>query len=208
MSNVENIIITEKEFEKGKEWFEKAQNIRWIKSKADENTIAKEIEKYGSRIVVLGVENYENMLYEALSKVRRPALIARYGVGYDNIKTEICKSKNIFLVNTPNVLDRSVAEHAVALLLSLARNIPQVNKEFLKGDFPSRTGFELYGKSIGIAGFGNIGRKVASILGGGFSMPIYAYDIFPLESMSKKLNMEVEDFIRSFYIKKYFTEFY
>ena len=203
----EPVIITKNEYEKGKKWLKRAHGIEWITCGNEEKEISKKVHEHKVRIVVLGVRKYNSTLYDALLKNGEPTLIVRYGVGYDGIKVDICRQYSIFLVNTPHVLDESVAEHAIAILLAMARNIVYINSEFLKGNFTSKTGFELYGNTIGIAGFGNIGKKVASILCRAFAMDVYAYDIYPLKEQAYRYKKTIGEFIENYCLKGYFTDF-
>ena len=146
MLNDNFVVITKVEYRKGLQWFNKVPGVKWIISESDEEEIARQIEKHKAKIAVLGVEKYSKILYSAISKNAKPSLIVRYGVGYDGINLKLCRQNSIYLVNTPNVLDKSVAENTFALLLSLARNIVHTNREFIRGSFKPRTGFELNNK--------------------------------------------------------------
>ncbi|MFZ9755083.1 MAG: NAD(P)-dependent oxidoreductase [Bacteroidia bacterium] len=111
-------------------------------------------------------------------------LIARAGVGMDNIDLKHAGSKGIVVVNTPNASSRSVAELVFAHLFSVARylhesnrNMPQHGKEdFASMKKKASNGFELMGKKIGIVGFGRIGIEVAKMaIGLGMEVLIYDY---------------------------------
>jgi len=104
-------------------------------------------------------------------------IISRFGVGLDNIPLEAAKRRNIVVTNTPNANAVSVAEHAVAMLLSLAKYLQPFDKAVRTGgwnvrllDIPT----ELYGKTAGVIGMGHIGRLTADILHNGFQMNIIA----------------------------------
>lgn len=90
-------------------------------------------------------------------------LVVRAGVGLDNVDAVAAKAKGITVANTPNATSISVAEHAFALMLSLARHIPQGNHSTKAGGWERKSleGTELYNKTIGILGFGRIGQEVA-----------------------------------------------
>jgi D-3-phosphoglycerate dehydrogenase len=116
-------------------------------------------------------------------------LIARGGVGMDNIDVEYAKSKNIQVVNTPAASSLSVAELVIAHLFSMARFLHQSNRTMpVKGqqDFAQlkkaySKGIELTNKTIGIIGFGRIGQSV-SALGLGLGMKVLAYDPYISEA--------------------------
>jgi lactate dehydrogenase-like 2-hydroxyacid dehydrogenase len=94
-------------------------------------------------------------------------IIANSGVGVDSIDLEAAKSRNIIVTNTPGVLEDSVAELALGLMLALARSIPQADRYVRDGAwkekmYPLRN--ELRGKPVGIVGLGRIGKEIASRL--------------------------------------------
>ncbi len=206
----EPVVITKPEFQKGKSVFnEYSDTINWIPCEEVEEKVSETVEKSGARIVVLGVKKYENSIYSALSlnAGKRPALIARHGVGFDGINVERCRKYNIFVSITPDVLDQSVAEHAIALLLSLARGIPELDVRMRHGNFSRRIGFELHGKRLGIAGFGNIGRKVALIAARGFGMEVNIFDSRSLEELALPEKLDMKSYCSQYGIKEYFSDF-
>lgn len=103
--------------------------------------------------------------------------IATRSVGYDHIDIESCKEKNIVVANIPKYGGDTVAEHTFALILAIARKlIPSVERT-KKGDFSLEglTGFDLYGKTLGVLGTGHIGKKVIE-MGLCFGMKILAFN--------------------------------
>jgi glyoxylate reductase len=109
-------------------------------------------------------------------------IISNMAAGLDNIDLAAAKKRNIIVGNTPGVLTEAVAEHAVALLLALARRIVEgdsfMRKKKYKGWRPDLLlGKELQGKVLGIVGHGRIGCRVADILQKGFSMRALYYDV-------------------------------
>ena len=104
-------------------------------------------------------------------------LIARFGVGLDNIPTQAVKRRGITVTNTPNANSVSVAEHAVAMLLSLTKQLQPFDRAVRTGGWDVRLmnlPVELYGKTAGVIGIGHIGRLTADILHNGFKMNIIA----------------------------------
>ncbi len=104
-------------------------------------------------------------------------IIANYAVGFDNIDLPTAKSRNIFVTNTPNVLNEAVAEHAMALILAIARRIPESDRFVRAGKYTGwkadlLVGTELAGKTLGIVGLGRIGFQVAHHAANGFGMKI------------------------------------
>jgi len=105
-------------------------------------------------------------------------VIAKYGVGYDNINVAIAKNHGVQVTFTPGVLTKAVAELAMGLLLSTARNISAMDRLVRQGKWERITGTELSGKTLGIVGTGNIGREVAK-RAAAFDMNMIAYDVWP-----------------------------
>ncbi|MDD3804615.1 MAG: hydroxyacid dehydrogenase [bacterium] len=110
-------------------------------------------------------------------------LVIRGGVGVDNIDVEYAKSKNIEVKNTPAASSESVAELAIAHMLSLARALPIADKSMKEGKWEKKKfeGTELYKKTLGVIGLGRIGREAARIGFYGFSMNVLGYDPFVKE---------------------------
>ena len=206
----ESVIITESSYRKGRSVFDQYRDtVEWILTEGDEEIVARELKKSNARIAVLGVNPYRDSLYRALSENSRGdhALIARFGVGFDGIDTARCRELNIFVTITPGTLEQSVAEHTIALLLSVARNIPESNRKTREGAFGATPGFELKGRSLGIAGMGRIGRRVASIAAGGFCMKVYGFDCISVEEQAKLQGVSVERFLKDFGIELYTRDF-
>lgn len=105
-------------------------------------------------------------------------VIARTGIGADNIDLVAAAERGILAVNTPDAPSESTAEHAVALLLALSKRVVAGDRS-LRGDRFSRAqllGMELRGRVIGVIGFGRIGRRVAEICALGLGMRVLAFD--------------------------------
>jgi D-3-phosphoglycerate dehydrogenase len=104
--------------------------------------------------------------------------IARPGIGYDNVDVAAATARGIIVITTPDGPTESTAEHAVALLLALAKCVVAGDRRMRAGSFalPDHPGMELCGRTIGLVGFGRIGRRVATICGAGLGMRVLAYD--------------------------------
>ena len=121
-------------------------------------------------------------------------VIGRTGVGYDSVDVKTATAKGIPVVITPGANNRSVAEHAVAMMFALAKNLVEAQLEMCGGNWEIRgakKAFELEGKTVGIIGLGAIGRETAKICQG-CGMKIAAYDPF----MSRE---QVENFGAAYY---------
>jgi D-3-phosphoglycerate dehydrogenase len=127
-------------------------------------------------------------LIEAGSRLR---VIGRAGVGVDNVDVAAATKRGIVVVNAPQSNVVTAAEHTVAMLLALARNIPQAHMALVNGEWArSRfSGVELMDKTLGILGFGRIGQLVAE-RARGFGMRVMAYDPFVSEQRYRELGVE------------------
>jgi D-lactate dehydrogenase len=130
---------------------------------------------------------YSKLTSEILSKFKQLKLIATRSTGYDHIDLQFCKEKNIAVVNVPSYGAHTVAEHTFALLLALSRKIIPAVERTKQGDFNVNglQGFELYGKTLGVVGAGNIGKTVITIALG-FGMKVIAFTRTPDESLKQK----------------------
>jgi D-3-phosphoglycerate dehydrogenase len=102
-------------------------------------------------------------------------IISRYGAGVDRVDIPACTQKGIKVSNTPGANSIAVCELAFGLMLCCARNIPRLHAEVEKGQWPRNEGIELYGKTLGIAGLGAIGKNLAK-RAVAFGMNVIAYD--------------------------------
>lgn len=127
---------------------------------------------------------------KALKSADRLKVIARYGVGFDNVDLEAAKAQGITVTNTPGANSVSVAELALGLILALARQIPEAVDAVHQGKWPRYSGVSLEGKTVGILGLGAIGKKLARRLAG-FDCRILAYDPFADALFAKNNHIEL-----------------
>jgi Lactate dehydrogenase and related dehydrogenases len=150
-----------------------------------------DLENLDSELEVLSVFTQNKVDEKLLSNLPKLRLIACRSTGYDNIDAEAIKKRGITVTNTPAYGSSSVAEYTFALTLALSRNLPDVFRETYSNE-PDRLkeqGFDLFGKTIGVIGLGNIGKGVAQIAYG-FGMRILAYDIDEDEKLANWLKIE------------------
>jgi D-3-phosphoglycerate dehydrogenase / 2-oxoglutarate reductase len=116
---------------------------------------------------------------EIIESGQRLRVIGRAGVGIDNIDVDAATRKGIVVLNTPTGNTVSAAEHTIALMLALARNVPQANARLKSGKWERRelVGTELRSKTLGIVGLGNVGSEVAK-RAQAFEMDVITYDPF------------------------------
>jgi D-3-phosphoglycerate dehydrogenase len=131
---------------------------------------------------------------ELLDKATRLRAVGRAGVGVDNVDVAFATQRGIVVANAPQSNVVTAAEHTVALLLALARNIPQAHASLIAGrwDRSKYSGVELYDKTLGILGFGRIGQLVAQ-RAKAFGMKLIAFDPFVSAERFKDLGVEKAD---------------
>ncbi len=110
---------------------------------------------------IIGIEDLTEQILAKLAKLK---VISKYGVGLNNLDLNLLKKRNIRLGYTPGVNKQSVAELALTLMLIGLKKIQDNNIDIMNGNWSQEKGSELYGKNIGLLGFGNIGQKLASLL--------------------------------------------
>ena len=138
-------------------------------------------EKIGTFEVVV-VRSRTKMTRELVEKADKCQVIARVGVGLDNIDQEAAKEKNIRVINAVEGAITAVAELVIGLMLSMAREIPRADREIRNGNWIKKElmGTELKGKYLGIVGLGNIGKRLGR-LARALNMNIIGYDVVPID---------------------------
>ena len=145
---------------------------------------------YASLVVRSGVK----ISAPVIEAARQARIIARAGVGVDNIDVPAATRRGIIVVNSPGGNTLSTAEHTLAMLLALARKIPQANASLLAGkwDRKSFMGHQLTGKTLGIVGLGRIGSEVAR-RARGLEMNVQACDPFVSAELAGSLGVKLVD---------------
>ena len=128
---------------------------------------------------------------DLLAKADRLRVVARAGVGVDNVDVEAATRRGVVVANAPQSNVITAAEHTMALLLALARNVPQAHASLIGGawDRAKFSGVELHEKTLGIIGFGRIGQLVAH-RARGFGMRVIAFDAYLAEERFRELGVE------------------
>ena len=151
-------------------------------------------EKIGSFEVII-VRSRTKLVKELIEKADKCQIIARVGVGLDNIDQDSAKAKNIRVINAVEGAITAVAELVVGLMLSMAREIPRADREIRNGNWIKKElmGSELKGKYLGIVGLGNIGKRLGRIARA-LNMNIIGYDVVPIdEEFSKEVGLMKAD---------------
>ncbi|MDR7568902.1 MAG: NAD(P)-dependent oxidoreductase, partial [Armatimonadota bacterium] len=131
-------------------------------------------------------------VFQAADRLR---VVARAGVGTDNVDVEAATRAGVLVLNTPEASVRATAEHTLALLLALCRNIPQANAALREGEWARErfVGTELYGKTLGIVGLGRIGSEVAR-RAQAFGMRVIAHDPYLSDDRAAQLGVTLVPF--------------
>jgi D-3-phosphoglycerate dehydrogenase len=127
---------------------------------------------------------------EFIAAAPKLKIIARAGVGVDNVDLSAASARGIRVMNTPDGNTISTAEHTFGLMIALSRFIPQGHQSLKEGRWDRKlfTGVELRGKTLGVIGFGRIGRAVAS-RAKAFEMDVVAYDLYPNQAAADELGV-------------------
>ena len=128
---------------------------------------------------------------ELIGRATRLKVIGRAGVGVDNVDVEAATKRGIIVANAPQSNVITAAEHTVALMLALARNVPQAHSALTAGSWERSKwgGVEVYEKTLGLLGFGRIGQLVAQ-RAQGFGMHVTAYDPYVSSNRFRELGVE------------------
>lgn len=146
------------------------------------------------------IGDYHGMIVRSSTKVTAPILekannlqvIGRAGIGVDNIDVEAASRKGVIVMNTPTGNAVTTAEHTIAMMMAIARKIPQADASMKRGEWEKKrfTGVEIYNKILGVIGLGNIGSIVAD-RAQGLGMRVIAYDPFVTEEKAEKMRVEL-----------------
>jgi len=142
----------------------------------------------------LAIRSSTKVTKEVLDAATNLKVIGRAGIGVDNVDIPYASGKGIVVMNTPFGNSITTAEHAIAMIMALARQIPEANAQTQAGEWPKSgfMGVEVTGKTLGLIGAGNIGSIVAS-RALGLKMKVVAYDPFLTEDRAVELGVEKVD---------------
>src|SRR5262245_12187125 len=172
------VLVTEAEFRRARSSFAAAGELECVPVPGAEDALCDAIVHHGTRLVVVGSSPYRGRLYSTLP---RGGVIARFGVGYDNVDTAQATRAGLLCTNTPNVLQQSVAELTMFLIGMAARHLVSSVAGVRAGQWELREGLELEGKNLALLGCGAIASAVARIASAGFGMRVIGYARSPRE---------------------------
>jgi D-3-phosphoglycerate dehydrogenase / 2-oxoglutarate reductase len=141
--------------------------------------------------VLVRIKDFNHEMIQSAPNLK---IIAKHGVGVDNIDVAAATERKIPVTITSTANSDAVADHAMGFMLSLSRNLPKADADLKSGQFTRRehyTGFELGGKTVGIIGLGRIGTRVAKRCALGFGMNVIAYDPFIHSGYAEKHHAEL-----------------
>jgi D-3-phosphoglycerate dehydrogenase len=146
------------------------------------------------------IEDYDALMIRSGTQVTAPVIeaaqrlriIGRAGVGVDNVDVAAATRRGVLVVNSPEGNTIAAAEHALALMLSLSRHVPQAHASMMAGgwDRKSFVGNELYKKTLGVVGLGKIGSHVARVARA-MGMDVAAYDPFILPERAQQMQVRL-----------------
>ena len=139
------------------------------------------VERIHDAEVAVNIRSSSQFSQGVLEAAPRLRLISIWGTGTDNVDLRAAARRGIVVTNTPGVAAQSVAEHALALMLAAARNIPRLDGGVRAGEWRRGQSMELRGKTLGVMGLGAIGRALAR-LGQGIGMRVVAWTPHPAPS--------------------------
>lgn len=139
--------------------------------------------------LVAGVDTWNEEVFQLAPNLK---VIGRFGIGVDNIDLIAAKRHGIKVMNARAINSDSVAECTVGLILSVLRNINNLDKSTREGKWERYVGNTIRGKKIGLVGFGAIAQYTAKLLSA-FDTEIYAYDVYPNPEAANKLGVTMTD---------------
>src|SRR6476660_447364 len=171
--------------------------IELLKAQRDWNVIVSNPKEYAAHLPdadALVVRSAVQVTKEVLEKAPKLRVIGRAGVGVDNVDLDAATAAGVLVMNTPGGNAISVAEHTLALMLAMARHIPQANASTRAGKWEKKKfmGNELRGKTLGIVGLGSIGREVVK-RARAFEMRMVAHDPYITPKIAQDLGVELVD---------------
>ena len=190
------ILVSDPMSEKGLKILEEEKDIEVdVKTKLAEDELVKCIGDYDALLVRSGTKVTQKIIEGA----KNLKVVGRAGVGVDNVDIPSASKRGIIVMNTPGGNTISTAEHTMAMILALVRNIGPafISIREKRWDRKKFKGTELFGKTLGIIGLGRIGTEVAK-RALAFGMKIIAYDPFVSAEMAEKLDIEIEDLEKLF----------
>ena len=199
MNTLDKVAITSRSFSANKYLVEelRARYANITLNNSGKTLVGSELLEFldGQNKVIVGLENFDKNLIDQLPELK---VISKFGVGLNNIDLESMKEHSISLGFQPGTNKQSVAELALMHIFIALRKAPSSKEDICNNIWSQNKGHELFGKTIGIIGFGNIGQRLAELLEP-FKCKIVFYDgiEFSKEELVDKFPSRSEDFIKN-----------
>ncbi len=183
--------------------------IELFRAQAGWNTIVSNPKEYAQHLAdadALLVRSVVQVNKAVLEKAPKLRVIGRAGVGVDNVDLDAATEAGVLVMNTPGGNAISVAEHTLALMLAMARHIPQANASTRAGKWEKKKfmGNELRGKTLGVVGLGSIGREVVK-RARAFEMRIVAHDPYVTSKIAHDMGVDLVDLPALYAASDYIT---
>src|ERR1035438_8670780 len=183
--------------------------IELFQSQPGWNVIVSNPKEYAQHLAhadALVVRSAVQVNQAVLEKSPKLRVIGRAGVGVDNVDLDAATAAGVLVMNTPGGNAISVAEHTLALMLAMARHIPQASASTRAGKWEKKKfmGNELRGKTLGIVGLGSIGREVVK-RAQSFEMRIVAHDPYVTSQIAQDMNVDLVDLATLYAQSDYIT---
>ncbi|MGP8243606.1 MAG: phosphoglycerate dehydrogenase [Bryobacteraceae bacterium] len=174
-----------------------AAAVELFRAQAGWNVVVSNPKEFGQHLAeaeALLVRSAVQVNAAVLEKAPKLRVIGRAGVGVDNVDLDAATAAGVLVMNTPGGNAISVAEHTLALMLAMARHIPQANASTRAGKWEKKKfmGNELRGKTLGVVGLGSIGREVVK-RARAFEMRVVAHDPYVTSKIAGDLGAELVD---------------
>ena len=182
------ILVSDSLSKQGVEILQKAGFTVDVKTKLSKEELLREIKQYDGLIV----RSATKVTAEVLAAAERLKVVGRAGSGLDNVDTQAASRRGVVVMNTPGGNTVTTAEHTMAMIFAMIRRVPQATASMRAGKWEKEKfmGVELYNKTLGIVGIGQIGGYLAK-LAQGAAMNVIAYDPYLAEERARKMGVEL-----------------
>ena len=189
------VLITDKCHDRAKEILSEIAEVDVLPTMSEDEYV-ENINKYDA-VMIRSTSRITKRIIDTSTHLK---IIGRAGVGVDNIDVEAATEKGIVVVNSPCGNTIAAAEHTIAMMLSMARHIPEASKRLHEGHWDKKnlTGVEIFGKTLGVIGLGKIGSHVAKVAKA-MGMNIIVYDPFAREEIVKELDAKLVKDLKDFW---------
>jgi D-3-phosphoglycerate dehydrogenase len=147
------------------------------------------VERIRDAQVVINIRSTSRFTDEVLEKCAKLRLISIWGTGTDNVDLASARARGICVTNTPGVSAAAVAEHTIALIMAVAKQLVHIDQQVRRGNWPRAMVMQLRGKTLGLVGTGAIGREVAK-LGIGLGMRVIAWTFHPEHDIAEWVSFD------------------